>query len=678
MPLEGQSLGRYLLLHLLGSGGMGEVYLALDSSVNRQVAIKVIRAEVSGYPNSDTSREAARLFQREVKAIAGLDHPHILPLYDYGEVTMNGTLLTYMVMPLRQEGTLTNWLLQQGNFNSLSPIVITSILLQAASALQYAHDRQIVHQDVKPSNFLIRKDEQNPDLPYLQLADFGVAKFTNTTSVASQSIRGTPAYMAPEQWEGAPVPATDQYALAIMAYELLTGRTPFQGGISQVMYQHLTVQPQPPSAYNSHIPTDINEVILHALTKKPENRFKSISAFANAFQQSIQSMDVPTLLKMQNSVAPSPDKQTPQNESEPNSNFATLVISTDEALYGTIRTLTLPGGQRISVAIPAGTADGHVIQLNGKGGSSNNGNQIGNIVLTIAVKSSEKTALAGPSNIEEKTFPITPPYNLKGSETIYSAGKPRRSFGGRILLLVGLVVLVIAGSGIYFARANVGIGSGNSGSNVPIVAHTQVPKASPSTGNTNPLAAKDSYTGKGVLALDDPLTSNNQGHVWLEGTNVRGAKCQFTAQGYQVTQPQNGYFHACMAQATNYSNFVYEMQVTMFSGDYIGMIFRNTSADSSYYLFQVASTGQYYLKLYTTANTDGQVLYQGNITPVNFGQTYLLAIVANFGNIDLYVNQQKIASVTDGTLTHGQLGVLVGNINNQASALFRNAKVWVL
>src|SRR5256885_1028053 len=82
MPLEGQSLGRYLLIHLLGSGGMGEVYLATDTSVNRQVAIKVIRAEVSPYPDHDTRREAARLFQREVKAIAGLDHPHILPLYD--------------------------------------------------------------------------------------------------------------------------------------------------------------------------------------------------------------------------------------------------------------------------------------------------------------------------------------------------------------------------------------------------------------------------------------------------------------------------------------------------------------------------------------------------------------------------------------------------------------------
>ncbi len=686
MPLEGQSLGRYFLVSLLGSGGMGDVYIAMDSTVNRQVAIKVIRAEVSPFPDPDASREAARLFQREVKAIAGLDHPHILPLYDYGEITLSGTILTYMVMPYRQEGTLATWLSQSGNHHSLSPITIASILLQAASALQYAHDRQIVHQDVKPSNFLIRKDEQNPDLPYLQLADFGVAKFTSTTTSASQSIRGTPAYMAPEQWEGNPVFATDQYALAIMAYELLTGRTPFQGGITQVMYQHLTVQPQPPSVYNPHIPADVNEVVLHALAKKPESRFRTISAFANAFQQAVQSIDAPTLLNMQSGVAPSTDKHALQNKSNLNSTYATLVISRDEALQGTTRTLTLSRGQRISVSIPAGTPDGHVIQLNGAGQESSDGSQIGTILLTIAVTPDEQTVYAEPSNRDVKTFASTPPYNLKGTSTPpynlkgnqldsgIDKPRPRRSFGGTTLLLIGLVLVVIVGSGIFFARASLGIGGSNSGSKVPVVAHTQVS----TTGITQPPATTDPYTGKGKLAFDDPLVNNSQGHIWSEGTNARGATCQFTAQGYQVTQPQSGFFHSCIAQVTDYSNFVFEIQVTMLSGDYIGMFFRNNPTDSSYYLFRVDPAGQYYLKLYTAANTDGLILRQNNIAPVNFGQTYLLTVVANFGNIDLYMNHQKIDSVTDGTLTHGQIGVLVGNAGNPAAALFRKAKVWTL
>src|SRR5439155_23742414 len=104
MLLEGVQLGRYRLLHLLGSGGMGEVYVGEDTHIRRQVAIKVIRAEAIPYPNSETAKESARLFQREVRAIAMLDHPHILPLFDYGEENIKGTTLTYMVMPYRAEG----------------------------------------------------------------------------------------------------------------------------------------------------------------------------------------------------------------------------------------------------------------------------------------------------------------------------------------------------------------------------------------------------------------------------------------------------------------------------------------------------------------------------------------------------------------------------------------------
>ena len=150
MSLEGQHIGRYHLLHLLGSGGMGDVYLAEDARIEQQVAIKVIRSENSSYGNSDVTNSAARLFQREIRAIAGLDHPHILPLYDYGEDLVRGVNITYMVMPYRPDGTLVTWLRQRGNSGLLPPLDVVQIILQAASALQYAHERQIIHQDVKP------------------------------------------------------------------------------------------------------------------------------------------------------------------------------------------------------------------------------------------------------------------------------------------------------------------------------------------------------------------------------------------------------------------------------------------------------------------------------------------------------------------------------------------------
>jgi len=288
VTLEGTRIGRYRFIHLLGGGGMGEVYLAEDPRIQQQVAIKVIRTEVSPYPDDQAIKEVSRLFEREAIAVAKLDHPHILPMFDFGEAVVNGTRLTYLVMPYRPEGSLVEWLRRRGTASLLAPEEVESIVAQTSEALQHAHDRQIIHQDVKPSNLLIRERREDPDHPDILLTDFWIAKSTTATSSMSQVIRGTPTYMAPEQWEGHPVFATDQYALAVMAYELLTGRPPFQGGSVQMMYQHLNVPSRPLSAFNDSLSTEVDTVVLHALAKNPGNRFASVSAFANAFRQAVQ------------------------------------------------------------------------------------------------------------------------------------------------------------------------------------------------------------------------------------------------------------------------------------------------------------------------------------------------------------------------------------------------------
>jgi serine/threonine protein kinase len=214
---EGQQLSHYRLARLLKSGGMGEVYIAEDTLLQRQVAIKVIQIDFNRYAETDATKEAARLFLREAQAIAQLDQINILPLYDSGEEHVNGATLMYMVMPYRRDGSLKDWLRTHCGQELLPLQAVERIVRQAAFALQHAHDHQIIHQDVKPANFLVYSETEDPGRLNLQLADFGVAKFMMRTS-QSQIIRGTPMYMAPEQWEGHPVPATDQYALAVMAY----------------------------------------------------------------------------------------------------------------------------------------------------------------------------------------------------------------------------------------------------------------------------------------------------------------------------------------------------------------------------------------------------------------------------------------------------------------------------
>ncbi len=381
MPLEGLHLGHYRLLRLLGSGGMGEVYLAEDARIGQQVAIKVIRSEGIAYPQGESAKEAARLFEREAKAIARLDHPNILPLYAYGEETLNDTLLTYLVMPYRKEGTLATWLRQRGWAAPLSPAEVAPLLQQAAEALQHAHSQHVLHQDIKPTNFLIRVREDHPNRPDLLLADFGIAKITSATASASQSIRGTPTYMPPEQWDGHPVPATDQYALAIMVYELLVGHPPFQGGPGQVMRQHYLAPPPAPSTLNPRLSAAIDAVLLRALAKQPDQRFASVAAFARAFHEAVQS-----------------DEEL----------RATLAINQVEAESGTTRTLTLPGGRQVSVTVPAGVGDGTTLRLEGQGMPYYEGGPAGPLVLTIFI-SAEVSPPSLPQDSTDPTVAITTP-----------------------------------------------------------------------------------------------------------------------------------------------------------------------------------------------------------------------------------------------------------------------------
>ncbi len=336
--LIGQQLGHYRLVRLIGQGGMGEVYLAEDTRISRQVAVKIVCNECQPYSDAKALQQVERLFQREMKAISQLDHPHILSFYDFGEEpTADGSII-YMVMPYRPEGSLVTWLVQRGS-DLLPPQDVGQMIMQAASALQHAHDHNIIHQDVKPSNFLVRANADSPTRPDLFLVDFGIARVLLASSTASNSVRGTCVYMAPEQWSGEAVAATDQYALAIMTYQLLTGQLPFQGRPEKLMFQHLTVPPKPPSQLNACLSPAVDAVILRALAKKADERFPIIKAFAVALQQAFDYVDL----------------------------RATLAITREEALQGASRTITLPSKQRVAVTIPPNVQHGQVLHLSEQG-----------------------------------------------------------------------------------------------------------------------------------------------------------------------------------------------------------------------------------------------------------------------------------------------------------------------
>jgi eukaryotic-like serine/threonine-protein kinase len=660
MPFEGLQLGHYRLLRLIGSGGMGEVYLAEDTRINRQLAIKVVRMEATPYPDVNATKETARLFQREMRAITMLDHPHILPLIDFGEENVNKIILTYMVMPFRQEGSLADWLQQRSSAEILSPQDVAHLIYHAADALQHAHDHQLIHQDVKPSNFLIRSRAGNPGRPDLLLADFGIVKFTTATATASQSIRGTPAYMAPEQWDGQPVPATDQYALAIMAYQLLTGRPPFQGGPGQVMRQHFMALPQPPGTLNPRISPALDAVILRALEKSPQDRFPSITAFAQAFQEALQGAETHSTAKAQSSARGADIR-------------ATLAISRTEAQTGTSRALTLPGGRKVRVSVPAGTQDGQVIHLEGQGELSSSGGPAGTLVLTIAVKQPEEADLASNIGSVEKTArasnpdlqrPVTVPPNTNlqiqgivslGPVDIRNIISPLLLLRSRKVLLIGLALLVVVGGLVffYFPYFN-------------YFQRVQLLNAAP----------PDPYATSGSIALNDPLRDNSNGYFW--GSNDSHGTCQFAGGAYQVGISQ-GYSHYCTASTTNFSNFTYEVTLTILQGDCGGIIFRGNDTNGTGYLFWVCQDGTYAFYL-DTSSTQSTLSTSSSSSVINtgLGQSNVIAVVANGSTLDLYVNQQKIDSVSDSTYNHGQIGVDATSLGTATEVVFRNARVWTL
>lgn len=670
MPPEGQYIGRYRVLRPIGSGGMGEVYLAEDSVIPRQVAIKIIRTELSSFPDASRAQEATRLFQREAQVIANLDHPHILPLLDYGEQAINGTKHTYMVMPFRPEGALSTWLSQRPGSKMLSPAAVADLVCQAADALQYAHDHGIVHQDVKPSNFLIRPRHDKPDLPGLLLTDFGVAKITSGTAGQSYNVRGTAIYMAPEQWRGYALPASDQYALAIMAYELLTGRPPFVGRMESVMYAHMNARPKEPGYLNPTIPAAVNAIILRALAKKPEDRYPSIYAFAQALQNGTQHSS--TL-------------------------HATLSISQTEAQSGTHRAITLPGGRKVVVPVPPGAHEGQLLTLEGMGERHSPDTPPGALTLaiTIAPAASSPVSTLSPAAFAPPTLPpVQTPAPGSFSTSQYSTntsapqGQSSQRQMGKVLLLFGLILLlIVVGSGVLSIASNHIFPS-----SAPATANgTGAAKGTATTLQSNGAAQQARATATfiannpdpygaptGKLTLYDTLSNNNQGNNWddVEGKN---GSCHFINGAYVTRTSVANYSFFCTAEGTNFSNFACEVQMKIVQGNAGGLAFRVANANNAaFYYFRVDQDGSFALTVFQ--NHSGYFAATGTSTAIHKGlnQTNLLAVVANGTKLTLYVNRVLVKTVINTTYTHGQIGLVVNDITTTTEAIFSNMRVWKL
>ncbi|HET6657926.1 MAG TPA: Stk1 family PASTA domain-containing Ser/Thr kinase [Gaiellaceae bacterium] len=253
--------GRYRIVRKLGSGGMANVYLAEDEDLGRRVAIKILNER---YANDDLFIER---FRREAKSAAALSHPNIVSVYDRGEA--EGTY--YIAMEVIEGRSLKELIMTRGPLPIPQALAYSHEILEA---LRFAHRHGIIHRDIKPHNILIGER--------LKVTDFGIARAGASQMTEAGSIMGTAQYLSPEQARGAPVTASsDLYSVGIVLYEMLTGKVPFTGDSAiEIAMKHLNEAPKPPSKIRPEIPDALDQVVLRALSKNPEDRYQTAEEFS--------------------------------------------------------------------------------------------------------------------------------------------------------------------------------------------------------------------------------------------------------------------------------------------------------------------------------------------------------------------------------------------------------------
>jgi eukaryotic-like serine/threonine-protein kinase len=509
--------------------------------------------------------------------------------------------------------------------------------------------------------------------------------------------------MPPEQWEDHPVLATDQYALAAMTYELLAGRTPFQGNQGQLMYQHFHTQPSPPGSINPRLSNDIDAVVLRALAKNPKNRFPSITSFDQAFQQAVRNI---------------------------NNIHITLPINEMEAINGISRTITLPDGRPVTVAVPAGAYDGQIIQLEGQGKSSNYSELAGALIIKIAIARVEATvASLLNSNAIETTLPELDMHNNE------MPVHHRRGFSKGMLMLLTFTLLLIAGSvGLFFvimagqnanaqlnttatvqanltatsdsATANAQM-TGTALANATATAQAQINATATAQAQINATAtAQAQETATAIVGMtataeaqasatagpiqtatagtpiyQDALNNANNANTANAGWD-QNSQCVFAPDGYHVIESSN--LHGCKESANTYLNATITVDVRILSGQSGGLFFRiSTVPVINYYagyLFEIDSTGRYRISVsgnYSFGSTPLQdwttasALKQGNSV------TNTLQVIAQDSNLMFYANGVFLAQLTDTTYTSGVVAFLAtSNGTKPADVVYSNLEVF--
>jgi serine/threonine protein kinase len=423
MSKESQRLGKYELQKRLAHGGMGEVWKALDTQLNRYVAIKILRTDVKENPEFEVR------FEQEARFVAALRHPNIVQIHDFSisEPPESETPTAYIVMDYIEGQTLTEYIRstsRKGQFPPPSDIVY--IFAAISRALDYAHSQGKIHRDIKPANILLDKRLPNArPMGEPILIDFGIARLQGVASgTAIGSLLGTPLYISPEQAQGKHGDhRSDLYSLGVILYEMMTGITPFRGDTTiAILMQHISEMPTPPNLINPTITPELSAVILKSLAKNVDDRYPNASALTIALAEAL---DVPIPRSLQSAS----ERHLPSSPTQP---AYPPVYQTPTDLH-----LHQSYAQRQQQASEATAMHAYSGPVTPAGALLNVSPVYPYMIENQGMPSPYNTAAHGPvQQTPEQWQQVAPP--------VQSA--PRRT--GRSILLIALLITVLLGSGV--------------------------------------------------------------------------------------------------------------------------------------------------------------------------------------------------------------------------------------
>jgi serine/threonine protein kinase len=657
--LEGRTLGRYELRRLIGKGGMAHVYEAYDSQTDRFVAVKIFKRE---------DEEMLRRFIREAQLMASLRHPHLVPIYDSGSAPLDNFTVYYIVMPYMQGGTLRARIRR-------SPLTLQeacNAMRDIADALDYIHRQGIVHRDIKASNILLNEEG------ICFLTDFGIARISDdaTQLTTTGNVLGTVDYVAPELFEpGRRADArSDLYSLGVLLYEMVTGRLPFyaENQIALVS-MHMHRPPPSPRTLAPTIPPQVEQVILRALEKRPEQRYASATELANTFCSAV------TASKQQPYGVPPvvlPDEPTIRQDQ--------LILSAPPQAYA--QSDGNPGNVRPSPLV-GGTEGG-----------------------------------IWPANNPRSAASYTPVYPAAPVAPPMQPPAPRPFYRSPLfaLFVVTLAVLIIGGSVWLIVMPRPQTGNAN---NPGTGGHTQIATATPPTtipsptpnltataqaqanatataranatataiaGATATVQAQASATAgviqtatSGTPAYGDPLNNPNSSTTQAANWD-QGDQCSFQSDGYHVKEPGN--LKGCMEKSYAYQNLALSVDMHILSGQAGGVFFRvNTNLIGAYsgYLFEVDSTGRYRILAsddYSLGNPNVLQDWKTTSALKTGNATNTLQLIARDTTLFFYANGTFLTQLTDSTFTsQGKVAFLAkSDGNTPAEVVYTNIRIYQL